>query len=380
MHVALIHYLYPPTVGGVERVMAEHAALFARHGHRVTVLCGGGESREPGVEVGVLPELRPGSETAAPEMRRILETALVGVEVAFVHNLMTMPFHPGATEALAELAASGGATRFINWIHDLAAINPDYTLEPPLRELLAKAHPGFTTVAVSAQRQREFCDLTGIPPEDCPVIPNGIDPAKVLGLTPTVAELEQRHRILGRDIVLLQPARILRRKNIELGLQVTAALGTAGHDAFYLVTGAPDPHHPASAAYGDALRGLASALGLTHAMAFASETSPVTDGDLQGLYALSDAVFLPSRQEGFGLPVLEAALLRVPLFCFDREPMASLLPGVPVLVPGATAPEEIATRILGTLNADPAFRARKEALKRYGWDRIYSDLLRPLLR
>jgi glycosyltransferase involved in cell wall biosynthesis len=380
MHLALIHYLYPPTVGGVERVMAEHAALFARHGHRVTVLCGGGESQHPGVEVRVIPELGSGVNLPTAEMRRILEPELAGVDVVFVHNMMTMPFHPGATGALAEMAAAGwGKARFINWIHDLAATNPDYTLDDRQMALFGCAHPGFRHIAVSAQRQREFCALTGSQLGECAVIPNGIDGAKVLGLRSAVAELERKHRILARGIVLLQPARILRRKNIELGLHVTADLRRAGHDAFYCVTGAPDPHHPASAAYGDALRRLVDALDLGGAVAFAGAESPVTDASLPGLFALADAVFLPSRQEGFGLPVIESALLRVPLFCFNREPMASLLAGVPTLIPVEAPPDEIAALVAETLGSDPAFRARKAALRHYGWEAIYSDLMAPLL-
>jgi len=379
MRLALIHYLYPPTVGGVERVVAEHAALFAGRGHRVTVLCGGGESREPGVEVRVIPELRPGRESSVGEVRRLLESALAGVEVVFVHNLMTMPFNLAATGALAEMAAAGfGRARFVNWIHDLAAVNPDYTLDATVREPLGRARPGFRNVAVSASRQREFVTLTGIPPEDCPVIPNGIDAVKVLGLTPAVDALERRHRLLGRELVLLQPARILRRKNIELGLAVTAALRSAGRDAFYLVTGAPDPHNPASAAYGDALRAASRALGVDGNIAFAGADGAITDADLGSLYALADAVFLPSRQEGFGLPVLEAALLRLPVFCADREPMRALLPGRATLFDPEAAPAEIASRVLETLAASAAFQARKETLDRYRWDAIYDRHIAPL--
>ena len=120
-------------------------------------------------------------------------------------------------------------------------------------------------------------------------------------------------------------------------------------------------------------------LGLEGALAFAADAVPVTDADLPGLYALADAVFLPSRQEGFGLPAVESALLRVPCFCIDREPMASLLSGVSTLFGGDTPPDEIAARLIGSLQADPAFHARKAARDRYGWEKIYAEGLAPLL-
>src|SRR4051812_22411092 len=59
MRIAILHYTCPPVAGGVERVMMDHARLFAAHGHAVTIVCGEGEGTgEPGIEVRVLPELR----------------------------------------------------------------------------------------------------------------------------------------------------------------------------------------------------------------------------------------------------------------------------------------------------------------------------------
>ena len=38
---------------------------------------------------------------------------------------------------------------------------------------------------------------------------------------------------------------------------------------------------------------------------------------MRDLYLLSDCLFFPSRHEGFGLPVLEAAMHRMPVWCQD---------------------------------------------------------------
>ena len=61
MKIALVHYAYPPTIGGVEFIMEQHVALFARHGYSVAVLCGRGASEIPGVRVSEIPELHPGN-------------------------------------------------------------------------------------------------------------------------------------------------------------------------------------------------------------------------------------------------------------------------------------------------------------------------------
>ena len=103
----------------------------------------------------------------------------------------------------------------------------------------------------------------------------------------------------------------------------------------------------------------------------------VGEGDLASLYQLADAVFFPSWQEGFGLPVLEAGLLRVPVFCSDREPMRSLREhGVHRVDPGGD-PGETADYVASTLLADPGYRGRREVFSRYAWDGIYQSQIAP---
>jgi glycosyltransferase involved in cell wall biosynthesis len=100
---------------------------------------------------------------------------------------------------------------------------------------------------------------------------------------------------------------------------------------------------------------------------------------MRELFLLADALFFPSRQEGFGIPVLEAAFHRLPVFCSDIEPLNALLEhGVTTFALGAS-PEEIAALILQTLGSDAAFAARKQTLRTYSWDRIYRNFLSPLL-
>ena len=241
MKIALIHYTYSPVVGGVEIIMAEHARLFTEHGHEVTVYCDQGASDDPRIRV----ELLPDAEDAA-QLSLALEPGLARQDVVIMHNVTTMPFHLGLTEALWELGSKLTGVRFIAWLHDLAACNPDYQLPPldtPPWSFIARAHPRYNYVAVSDLRRRQFEKLTNL---RCRVVPNGLDPERLLGLTEPIAELARAHHLLEREIVLLHPTRLLRRKNVELGLRVAAALKAAGRNCAYLVTGAPDPHQAAS--------------------------------------------------------------------------------------------------------------------------------------
>lgn len=402
MKIALLHYAYVPVIGGVEFVMEQHANLFVRRGHSVKVICGSGASGEgSAVTVVELPELLPshpdcvasqeslsggGSASAFAELKAKFLSAfraeLAGAEIVFVHNLMTMHFNLAATAALAELAAElGPELRFVNWIHDLAAINPDFGLAELLGsapwDLVSQAHPGVENLVISPERQRQFCQLAGIKPKSCPVFPNGVEFLRLFKLTKPVRELVRRFGVLHRDIVIIHPTRIVRRKNIECGVRVLAELKKTGRRCLYLVTGAPDPHNEESHTYGTELKALIAELGVAEEFLFVSETFKVADADLIGLYNVSDLLFLPSRQEGFGLPLLEAGLFRLPVFCPRLEPMQSILKHNVSLFDLGEDPAAIASQVVQVLNNNTGYQARKEVITRYSWERLFDKKIGP---
>ncbi len=95
-------------------------------------------------------------------------------------------------------------------------------------DLLRTLHDRMTYVVVSAQRQQELAALFGCAPERIHVVYNGVEPAELLGLSPTGWDLGKRLGILDADLVLLMPVRVTQAKNIEYALQVTAALKAQG--------------------------------------------------------------------------------------------------------------------------------------------------------
>jgi glycosyltransferase involved in cell wall biosynthesis len=372
--IALIHYTYLPVLGGVEIVMAEHARLFTEHGHQVTVICDQGASDDPRIAVELLPDADD-----AGELARALEPRLANMDVVMIHNVATMPFHITLTEALWNLARRLTSVRFVAWVHDLVACNPDYEL-PSIDEwpwsALTRAHDRYRYVAVSELRKKQFVELTN---GKCTVIPNGVEPARLLGLTESITELAQAYNLLGREIVLLHPTRLLKRKNVELGLRVTAALKAAGRSCAYLITGAPDAQNPASQAYAEYLVSLRDELGLQDDALFLQADVPIPERDLASLFVLADALFFPSRQEGFGLPILEAALHRLPVFCSAIEPLNGLLTQGVTFFPLDAEPAQIALTIAARLGSTDAWQARHQIRRRYAWPAVYANYLAPLL-
>src|SRR6266511_5391731 len=118
MRIALVHYSYLSVVGGVENVMGAHARLFADAGHDVTIICRQGASSDRRIRVELLPE--------GDEGLRFLPGLLGRQEIVFLHNVCTMPFDLALTETIGKLGSTLSHVRFVVWVHDIAACNPDY--------------------------------------------------------------------------------------------------------------------------------------------------------------------------------------------------------------------------------------------------------------
>jgi len=406
--VALLHYTCPPVVGGVEGVLARHARLLAERGADVNVITGRGgplggrvrlcripllDSRHRRV-LAVSHELESGRVTPAfasltARIRASLERGLAGIDVCVVHNALTLHKNLALTAALHELAARSHATRFIAWCHDLAWSNPQYRphLHPGVPwSMLRTPIGGVTYVTVSKERQQQFSALFELPPSQIEVIPNGVEPLKFLRLTRTGRWLVTTLRLWEPQIVLLLPARITRRKHIEYALEVVSEMVRRELTVRLLVTGPPGAHDPRNHAYLDELRDLRRRLRLDAQVVFCTELSgpggrglTLSDRVMTDLYLLADALFLPSRQEGFGLPLLEAGLTRLPVFVSDIAPLREI-GGDAIYTFGLDEPPAAcARRVIHAIMGDHSYRLRRRVLASYTWEVIMRERIVPLL-
>lgn len=376
MRIAIVHYSAPPVIGGVERIIAEQARALAARGHEVTIVCGNEDASVPGVSTMIAAELS--RQPCAP-----LSTVLGGHETIIVHNLFTMPFNLAATRQLRQLAVEWNTVHWINWVHDVAAINPAYAHLPwdnPDHTMLRQPAPNCTHIAVSELRRRQYLDLLRLPDSACAVVPNGIDVSSILQLTPRIASLADDLHLWDRDYVLLHPARVLRRKNIELTLRITHALREPGLDVACLITGAPDPHNASGIAYADELRTLIDELDLSDSARFLGEDGALSDDDVRSLYALADALVFPSTSEGFGLPILEAALHSVPVFCSDIAAHREVGQSVATFFDLDESPALIATRVMEHPRVTERYVRRHLIAGSLNWPRLIEQQVEPLLK
>jgi len=402
--ITLIHYAAPPIVGGVETILGHHARLMADAGHEVRILCGRGEQFDARVPVLVHPlidsihpdilackaELDDGRrppqfDQLVASISDVLASAVAGARVLIPHNVCSLHKNLPLTAAIWKLREQNHALRVILWHHDLAWAMPRYL--PELHpghpwDLLRRAMPGAIQVAVSDQRQEELAELLGLPRESIAVVPNGIETAQFLKLEQETRTIVQQLQLLDALPLLLLPVRVTPRKNIELALRTLAELRRRYPKAQLVVTGPLGPHNPANLVYMEQLRSLRSSLGLENAAHFLAELTPayIPDEVISDLYALADALFLPSTEEGFGIPVLEAGLSRLPVICSDIPSLRNLAGPHATYFRLEAQPHAVAEMIHERLQRSPAFGLHSTVKTSFTWERVYSEKIAPLLR
>jgi glycosyltransferase involved in cell wall biosynthesis len=310
-----------------------------------------------------------------------LNELLEDVDLLIAHNVCSLNKNLLLTAALKNLSH---IVQVVAWHHDLAWTTPRYRQE--LHDgypwdLLRQAWDGVKQVTVSEMRQQELADLFQISRDEIAVVPNGVDLAVFHKLERQTHAYARQLDLLRAAPFLLLPVRITPRKNIELALRVCANLLPHFPDTRLIVTGPLGPHNPSNTDYFERLTALRSELNLNGTVHFLAELTDeyIPDAVIFDFYHLADALFLPSLEEGFGIPILEAGLAGLPIFCSDIQPLRSLgSSNVTYFSPDAD-PVELANRVVNHLAFDPVFRMRVRVRREFSWEHIYAREIEPLL-
>jgi glycosyltransferase involved in cell wall biosynthesis len=175
--------------------------------------------------------------------------------------------------------------------------------------------------------------------------------------------------------------RITRRKNIELGIRVVQELKDHGLDVCFVISGPVAPHHPGrSRGYLEELKVLRAHLHVEQEVLFLADALGfnLTSDEVAELYQLADILFFPSAQEGFGLPILEAGLSRVPVVLSDIPIFREVGGDDVVLFELNDPPDTIAASVMRLLQ-HPSSRLYRRILRDYRWDSIVDRKIMPLL-
>jgi glycosyltransferase involved in cell wall biosynthesis len=406
---AILHYSAPPVVGGVEAVIRAHARVFVESGYPVSIVAGRGEKTAlpPGVDFVHIPELDsqhppvaqmsplleqgelpPAFEGLVGQLLAVLTPALRRFDNVIVHNVFTKHFNLPLTAALHSLLDTGQCRGCIAWCHDFTWTSPSSRskVHPGYPWDLLRTHrPDATYVVVSRRRQQALAELLACPQEQVRVVYNGVDPETLLGLSPEGAALVKRLGLLECDLVLIMPVRVTQAKNIEYALRVVATLKRRDCRPKLILTGPPDPHDAKSMAYFRSLQELRAQLDVENEMRFVFSSGPdperpftIDERVVGDLMRVSDVMFMPSHREGFGMPVLEAGLLGVPVVCAN-VPAAQEIGARDVTIFADQNPVQVAGQILAWAKESPLHRLRRRVRQRYTWRAIFQRDIRPML-
>lgn len=232
-------------------------------------------------------------DSSRPPSRRELAAALDDVDLVVADNICSLPMNAAVGEALAEYLAGRPA---LLRHHDLPWERTQYadvTDWPP-------DDPAWWHVTINKKARRALRTRRGIV---ATTLYHGFDDHP----QPQQRAAVRRRLEIGDRILVLQPTRAIARKRIDVGLELAQAVG----GGFWLTGPAEDGFQPELdrllAAYPVPIRRRLPP-GVTMA----------------GAYAACDVVVLPSSWEGFGLPLIEAALHRKPI-AVGRFPVAKEL-------------------------------------------------------
>jgi glycosyltransferase involved in cell wall biosynthesis len=416
--VGILHYTGPRgAVGGVEVVIDYHTRFLSQAGYEVHLIFGsGGGTNYDHVVEHEIPELSPQNSRVIKIQERILhesietedfkqlkkeiETAILNalkdVNRCIVHNVPSMPFNFAATAALNEISDTSNL-KMIYWLHDSVLLRDEWKDRIgtfPL-SLLHHRTSKTTFVTPTAFRARQLERL--VEPykiSKSVVIPNGVSIEEYIKIDETTKKLMKRLGLLFDNFIIVTPVRVTPRKNIELALQVVDELkhllGQA-RTIRLLVTGPPD--HQATKmgiAYLEYLEDIVERRGLQENVIFCHElinqTREFENGEIRkwgvaDVYNVADLVFIPSKEEGFGLPVIEAGASRKHVFCSRIPPFQELVRDdiECSMFDLSEDPKSIAFRIYRSFLEDKVESNFHNVMVRFEWEKILSGKLLALL-
>ncbi|HAF70395.1 TPA: hypothetical protein DCL37_03440 [Candidatus Acetothermia bacterium] len=342
MRIALISARLA-SIDGVSVEAEKWRKAFERLGHQVVLIAGtfgddpgGPHLRIPALdfadpEVVKLPDILarpapfdPYQEEEVLDQARRIEAALLsamereGIELVDVENLISLPLNLAAGIALVEIIRKTEIP-FICRHHDFYW-ERDELSRSRLRKFLDENFPPHDDetihVVINRRAQRELRLRHGILATR---IPNVLDPAMVGALDEFNSDFREAFGVPRDAVLFLQPSRIIERKCIEDSVRLAAAVQARLRRPVWLLVTGPPGNGREDDPYCQRVLGLAEELSVPVVLGWRRIFIRRGHGEGGKVYSMADAyahadlVTFPSRIEGFGNPVIEAAANHLPL-------------------------------------------------------------------
>jgi len=407
--IAILHFAYPPNIGGVEILIREHAKILSEMGHRVSVITGDGEEKNQKINFIKIPEIQSILKFNPPLYEKIVEKGIVdddfyslaktikdklesildGQDVVIVHNMLTLIHNLPFIYFLKNYLKNNSNKKLIVWAHDQTYIDGKNILKEKSgvnisqeeKNLLLEPINDAVYVIISETFKELLMKVMDLEKNQTVVIPDGIDLKKFLEIDDSIWKIAKKEELLSSFPLILSPVNIIYRKNLEYCLDVVFFLKKYFPNIRYLISGQVSNHRK-NQGYYESLINKIKKLNLKENVIFLKDhlDRSLENSEVHDLYDLADLVFFFSKGENFGLPLLEAALTSTPAFVSDLKVFKEI--GGENLfnidVEKQTA-EQTGLFVKNFLESNKVVQLKKLVMQKYNLETIIKNLLIPLL-
>lgn len=405
--IGIVHYTYPPVIGGVEKIIFDHAQLFAENDYPTTIISGDGKNENPKINFIHIPEIKslgiinpvlrekvlmePHFTEEFYQMSDLIyskmQASLDHIDVLFIHNIMTLTFNPCVNFALVKYIKNHPNKKFIIWIHDII-LDPmrkkKSFLNIELEELIYKPLANVTYIGISNFLKKTLVQEIGYPEHRINIIPNGININSLLNLHPLTKKIFSRFKLDHFDYLIFLPTKIMRHKNIDLCLKIFNEIKKLYPSSLLVVTAKNFPHNK-DHSYVSEIQNLINELKLKNNVLFLHEEIDSAHREIEykvvdDFYRLSDIVFFLSSFENFGLPLLESGITKTPILVSNLEVFKEIeSENIYYADLENESYQQIAAKVIEILKNNKQISFFNKVKKTYNFDFIFNSKIIPLI-
>jgi len=402
--IGILHYSYPPIIGGVETMIRQQAHQFSDRGFPVTVLVGEGVSHRPEIKLFEIPELKslrninptiyqqildqkdfpPGFIELSDQIYKQLEAYLPTLDVIIVHDMLTLKFNIAFNFAFRRFVEAYPQKKYIAWTSDVS-LDEDREravfINDKVEELIYKPFPNVYYVAISQFMKNSLVETIGFPKDSIYVIPNAIPLMEFLDLQPETRRLVQKHHVFEADPVFFIPGKMMPHKNIDIAVKVVSELKKTYSNP-KLVISARAFHHNKDFEYLWKIDSMIHELELDkNVLIIQDELTPGANdlAVLKDFYKICDVVFYLSSYENFGLPILEAGLSKNIIICSDLQVFKEISPQNIFTANISRPPYEIAAYVKEVLESQRTNNLFRTIKSKYSLEAVFDTHILPFL-
>lgn len=403
--IGIIHYSYPPIIGGVETIVKQQAHLFSDHKFPVTVLVGEGASDRKDIKLIEISEIKSLrninnklyqdilDQKEFPEdfykysedIYKKLDEHLKELDLLIVHNMLTLKFNLPFNHAFRRYVEANPNKKYIAWTHDVTlnqGTQKHIFINDQIENLVYKPFPNVYYIGISHFLKDTLENLVGFPKNFVQVIPNAVHIQEFLNLDGQTKKLITKHRLLEADPLIFIPGKMMSHKNIDVAIKILSELKKI-YPLPKLVISARAFHHNNNDEYVSRIYTMIRELKLEdNVMNIQDELGDLPAGDFEvvkDLYRICDVVFFLSSYENFGLPILEAGITKAPIICNDLEVFHEISNDNIFFTNISQPPEEIAQFVSQVLKQNKSSSLFQEIKKKYSFESIFQKQILPLV-